>query len=481
MRSTRCTDSPSLARALGTASSSWTAGWPPRWRRAGTTCPQPSGRPACSSTGRTWSSRRTGTSSPPAPRSRRPRRTRCPSPASRRRASAPRTPPRPCGAAWSWRSRRAVRCRRAGPAGGRLRRAVRRRAGRRVGVPRRLRPLGGRAAGLAPAAPGDADGHDRRRAGARDDPLPGRGGGAAGRGGRDGRAVLAVGDRAPVRRTRAGEPVDEAFAMAADVPEVVAVGVNCVRPRRRRRARVPRRRPERASRPWPTPTAARRGTPSHGPGTVPPPSPRPRCSSGRRPGRGWWVVLPGAARHHRRGRRRRGCAMSTRDLRPTNWAGNVVYSAARSTTRQRAPSCRSWSRQRADARAGHRPLLQRDRRHDGDSVSLAGLPAGRRPGPERQAVTVGARVRYGELAGVPARHGFALPNLGSLPHISVAGACATGTHGSGRTQRRPGHLGLGARLVTADGALAPVSRETDGDELRRQRGRPRVAGHRHDA
>jgi homocysteine S-methyltransferase len=30
--------------------------------------------------------------------------------------------------------------------------------------------------------------------------------------------------------TRAGEPVDEAFAMAADVPEVVAVGVNCLDP-----------------------------------------------------------------------------------------------------------------------------------------------------------------------------------------------------------------------------------------------------------
>jgi homocysteine S-methyltransferase len=30
--------------------------------------------------------------------------------------------------------------------------------------------------------------------------------------------------------TRAGEPVDEAFTMAADVPEVVAVGVNCVDP-----------------------------------------------------------------------------------------------------------------------------------------------------------------------------------------------------------------------------------------------------------
>ena len=50
-------------------------------------------------------------------------------------------------------------------------------------------------------------------------------------------------------------------------------------------------------------------------------------------------------------------------------------------------------------------------------------------------------MRYGELAVQLHAAGCALPNLGSLPHISVAGACATGTHGSGDAQRQPGHRG----------------------------------------
>ena len=46
-------------------------------------------------------------------------------------------------------------------------------------------------------------------------------------------------------------------------------------------------------------------------------------------------------------------------------------------------------------------------------------------------VTVDGAVRYGELCPRLDAAGFALHNLASLPHISVAGACATGTHGSG--------------------------------------------------
>jgi xylitol oxidase len=46
-------------------------------------------------------------------------------------------------------------------------------------------------------------------------------------------------------------------------------------------------------------------------------------------------------------------------------------------------------------------------------------------------VTVGGGVRYGVLASWLETEGWALHNLGSLPHISVAGAVATGTHGSG--------------------------------------------------
>src|SRR4029453_3580326 len=54
--------------------------------------------------------------------------------------------------------------------------------------------------------------------------------------------------------------------------------------------------------------------------------------------------------------------------------------------------------------------------------------------------------------------GFALHNLASLPHISIAGACATGTHGSGV---KNGNLSTAVsvlELVTADGDVTPFSR-----------------------
>jgi xylitol oxidase len=46
-------------------------------------------------------------------------------------------------------------------------------------------------------------------------------------------------------------------------------------------------------------------------------------------------------------------------------------------------------------------------------------------------VTVPAASTYGAVAELLHRNGWALRNLGSLPHITVAGACSTGTHGSG--------------------------------------------------
>ena len=59
-------------------------------------------------------------------------------------------------------------------------------------------------------------------------------------------------------------------------------------------------------------------------------------------------------------------------------------------------------------------------------------------------VSFPAGLRYGELGAVLESHGKALHNLGSLPHISVAGACATGTHGSGVGN---GNLATAARAV----------------------------------
>lgn len=79
--------------------------------------------------------------------------------------------------------------------------------------------------------------------------------------------------------------------------------------------------------------------------------------------------------------------------------------------------------------------------------------------------TVNAGIRYGALAAALEREGLALHNMASLPHITVAGAVATATHGSGDK--------LG-NLATAVRALELVT--SNGDLLRVQRGDPEFAG-----
>jgi alditol oxidase len=73
-------------------------------------------------------------------------------------------------------------------------------------------------------------------------------------------------------------------------------------------------------------------------------------------------------------------------------------------------------------------------------------------------VTVGAGISYGALAAWLQERGWALPNLGSLPHISVAGATATGTHGSGSRNRILSAAIAGLEYVDADGELRHAAR-----------------------
>jgi xylitol oxidase len=68
-------------------------------------------------------------------------------------------------------------------------------------------------------------------------------------------------------------------------------------------------------------------------------------------------------------------------------------------------------------------------------------------------VTVGAGTSYGAIAAWLQERGWALGNLGSLPHISIAGAIATGTHGSGNRNRILSAAVAGLDYVDADGEL----------------------------
>lgn len=73
-------------------------------------------------------------------------------------------------------------------------------------------------------------------------------------------------------------------------------------------------------------------------------------------------------------------------------------------------------------------------------------------------VTVGGGITYGALASWLQERGWALGNLGSLPHISVAGAIATGTHGSGSRNQVLSAAVAGLEYVAADGDLRHAGR-----------------------
>lgn len=84
---------------------------------------------------------------------------------------------------------------------------------------------------------------------------------------------------------------------------------------------------------------------------------------------------------------------------------------------------------------------------------------------ETNSVRVGAGIRYGDLAILLDAKGFALHNMASLPHISVGGACATATHGSGMKNGNLATAVTEVEFVAGDGGVHTLSREKDGDRF----------------
>ncbi len=143
-----------------------------------------------------------------------------------------------------------------------------------------------------------------------------------------------------------------------------------------------------------------------------------------------------------------------------NWAGNLTYRAAAvhhpATVAQvqdlvaRLPRVRALGTRHSFSAVADRP--------GGDLVSLAALPPDITVDAGAMTVSVTGGTRYGELAAALHTQGFALHNTGSLPHISVAGATATGTHGSGDANGILATAVVALEVVGADGTLQTVDR-----------------------
>ena len=156
-----------------------------------------------------------------------------------------------------------------------------------------------------------------------------------------------------------------------------------------------------------------------------------------------------------------------RDRSPgKNWAGNYTYRARKlhrpSTLEQvqeviaNAPSVRVL---------GSRHSFN-DIADSSELVALEAMPKDVLVDHARNTVSFNAALKYGELVETLKAEGVALHNLASLPHISVAGAVATATHGSGQKNGNLATAVAGLELVTSDGEILEASRgEPDFDGL----------------
>lgn len=147
----------------------------------------------------------------------------------------------------------------------------------------------------------------------------------------------------------------------------------------------------------------------------------------------------------------------------TNWAGNLTYSAERLDLPDTPADIQDVLTSRTRVKAlGARHSFNAIADTTGDQISLKHFDSITLDAHART-VKVGAGVTYGALAPYIDSHGFAVHNLASLPHISVVGACATGTHGSGVHN---GNLSTSVRafeMIKPNGEIVVLSKETVGD------------------
>jgi xylitol oxidase len=146
----------------------------------------------------------------------------------------------------------------------------------------------------------------------------------------------------------------------------------------------------------------------------------------------------------------------------TNWSGNYTYSTDRlhqpQTVEEVQQVVKSCSKLRA---LGARHSFNGIADSTENQISLTHLSQ-MVLNREEGTVTVGAGVTYSQLAPYLDSNGYALHNLASLPQISVAGAIATATHGSGNKNGNLATAVSGLEVVTADGEVVALSRKRDG-------------------
>lgn len=148
----------------------------------------------------------------------------------------------------------------------------------------------------------------------------------------------------------------------------------------------------------------------------------------------------------------------------TNWAGNLTYSTNTLHEPSTVAEVQELIRQHDKLRMlGTRHCFNKIADSTVRQVSMVNLKQEMSIDETAMTVSVGPGVRYGELSVFLHERGYAVHNLASLPHISVAGACSTATHGSGNQNGNLSSAVAALEFVDGNGELQQLSRDKDAE------------------
>jgi alditol oxidase len=150
-----------------------------------------------------------------------------------------------------------------------------------------------------------------------------------------------------------------------------------------------------------------------------------------------------------------------------NWAGNIQYSTETLSSMGSIEQVQGFVKKQSRFKVlGTRHCFNTIADSSDQFLSLKDMDGVADIDSSARTVTIAGRMTYGQLAPLLDQHGFALANLASLPHISVAGACSTGTHGSGERNGNLSSAVSALELVNSSGDVVHLARAKDGDTFR---------------
>ena len=150
-----------------------------------------------------------------------------------------------------------------------------------------------------------------------------------------------------------------------------------------------------------------------------------------------------------------------------NWAGNLEYSTEKLTVANSLEEAQAFVRKQQKFKVlGTRHCFNDIANSSDQFLSLKAMDKVVALNPDARTVTVESGMTYGQLCPHLDEKGWALHNLASLPHISIAGACSTATHGSGEKNGNLSTAVSALEMIDASGNVVTLTRQKDGETFR---------------